>query len=129
MGNLNVEHRVYLLFNLKLKSDVSIDKAEQWIKERSAKYVFELKEERGVSFEWFLSEDNTEATLIESYTDSDGAKKCLENHAASPIATEVLEHFDITGAHCFGSVNKDFIEMFSAWGGKFNRYVGGFNHS
>ena len=57
------------------------------------------------------------------------AKKRLENHAASPIATEVLEHFDITGAHCFGSVNKDFIEMFSAWGGKFNRYVGGFNHS
>ena len=40
-----------------------------------------------------------------------------------------MEHFDITGAHCFGSVNKDFIEMFSAWGGKFNRYVGGFNHS
>ena len=52
-----------------------MDKAEQWIKDRSAKYVFELKEEKGVSFEWFLSDDNTEATLIESYTDSDGAKK------------------------------------------------------
>ena len=38
MGNLNVEHRVYLLFNLKLKSDVTMDKAEQWIKDRSAKY-------------------------------------------------------------------------------------------
>ena len=88
MGNLNSEHRVYLIFNLKLKSDISVDKAEQWIKERSAKYVFELKEEKGVSFEWFLSDDNTEATIIESYLDSDGAKQRLENHAASPIATD-----------------------------------------
>ena len=64
MGNLNVEHRVYLLFNLKLKSDVSMDKAEQWIKERSAKYVFELKEEKGVSFEWFLSDDMLKQHLL-----------------------------------------------------------------
>ena len=90
MENLNSEHRVYLIFNLKLKSDIRVDKAEQWIKERSAKYVFELKEEKGVSFEWFLSDDNTEATIIESYLDSDGAKQRLENHAASPIASEVL---------------------------------------
>ena len=128
MGNLNSDtNRVYFFLNLRLKSD--IDVAEQWIKDRSAKYVFELKEEKGISFEWFLSDDNTEATLIESYVDSDGAKQRIENHVASPIATEVLEHFDITGAHCFGTMNKDFIEMFNAWGGIFNRYVGGFNHS
>ena len=40
IGNLNVEHRVYLLFNLKLKSDVSMDKAEQWIKEGICKIRF-----------------------------------------------------------------------------------------
>ena len=128
MGNLNSDtNRVYFFIQLRLKSDTDV--AKQWIKDGSAKYVFELKEEKGISFEWFLSDDNTEATLIESYVDSDGAKQRIENHMASPIATEVLEHFDITGAHCFGTMNKDFIEMFNAWGGKFNRYVGGFNHS
>ena len=128
MGKLNSDtNRVYVMINLKLKSDIEV--AEQWIKDRSAKYVFELKEEKGLSFEWFLSDDNTEATLIESYVDSDGLKQRIENHAASPIATEVLEHFDITGVHCFGSANKDLIEMLSAWGAKFNRYAGGFNHS
>ena len=128
MGKLNSDtNRVYLMINLKLKSDIEV--AEQWIKDRSAKYVFELKEEKGLSFEWFLSDDNTEATLIESYVDSDGAKQRIENHAASPIATEVLEHFDITGFHVFGNAKKDLIEMLSAWGAKFNRYVGGFNHS
>ena len=128
MGNLNSDtNRVYFYINLRLKSD--IDVAEQWIKDRSAKYVFELKEEKGISFEWFLSDDNTEATLIESYVDSDGAKQRIENHAASPIATEVLEHFDITGFHVFGNAKKVLIEMLSAWGAKFNRFAGGFNHS
>ena len=127
-GNLNSDtNRVYFYINLRLKSD--IDVAEQWIKDRSAKYVFELKEEKGISFEWFLSDDNTEATLIESYVDSDGAKQRIENHAASPIAIEVLEHFDITGFHVFGNAKKDLIEMLSAWGAKFNRFAGGFNHS
>ena len=128
MGNLNSDtNRVYIFIQLRLKSD--IDEAKQWIKDGSAKYVFELKEEKGISFEWFLSDDNTEATLIESYVDSDGLKQRIENHAASPIATEVLEHFDIKGGHCFGSAKKDLIEMLSAWGAKFNRYAGGFNHS
>ncbi len=36
MGNLNSEQRVYLIFNLNLKSDTSVDIAEQWIKDRSA---------------------------------------------------------------------------------------------
>ena len=112
---------------MRLKSD--IDEAKQWIKDGSAKYVFELKEEKGISFEWFLSDDNTEATLIESYVNSDGAKQRIENHVASPIATEVLEHFDITGFHVFGNAKKDLIEMLSSWGAKFHRYAGGFNHS
>ena len=128
MGKLNSDtNRVYLMINLKLKSDIEV--AEQWIKDRSAKYVFELKEEKGLSFEWFLSDDNIEATLIESYVDSDGLKQRIENHAASPIATEVLEHFDITDVHCFGSAKKDLVEMLTAWGSKFHRYAGGFNRS
>ena len=128
MGNLNSDtNLVYTIMHKSLKCDA--DEAKQWIKDRSAKYVFELKEEKGISFEWFLSDDNTEATLIESYVDSDGAKQRIENHAASPIATEVLEHFDITGFHVFGNAKKDLIEMLSAWGAKFNRFAGGFNHS
>ena len=115
MGNLNSDtNRVYIFIQLRLKSD--IDEAKQWIKDGSAKYVFELKEEKCISFEWFLSDDNTEATLIESYVDSDGAKQRIENHVASPIATEVLEHFDITGVHVFGNAKKDLIEMLSSWG-------------
>ena len=77
-----------------------------------------------ISYLWFLSDDNTEATLIVSYVYSNGAKQPIENPVASPIATEVLEHFDITGFHVFRNAKKDLIEMLSSWGAKFHRYAG-----
>ena len=43
------------------------------------------------SFEWFLYDDDTEATLIESFEDSDGAKQRAENLFAIPIAAEWAE--------------------------------------
>ena len=52
----------------------------------------------------------------------------LQNHAASPIATEVLEHVDIKGVHCLGNAKQDLIETLTAWGAKFQRHFCGFNH-
>jgi hypothetical protein len=76
-----------------------------------------------------LSHDNTEATLVESFVDSDGAMQRLVNHAASPIATEVLEQVDIKSVFCFGDAKQDLIEALTAWGAKFQRHVCGFNHT
>ena len=42
-----------------------------------------------------LANDNSEATLVESFIDSDGAMTLLNNHMASPIAEEVMQHVDI----------------------------------
>ena len=44
------------------------------MKNRSVKYTKDLLEEKILSFEWFVSADEKEATLIESLTYSDGAK-------------------------------------------------------
>ena len=73
MGDLHSDtNPVYCVLQKRLKCDA--DEANQWIKDRSEKYTFDLKEEKTMSFEWFLSDDATEATLIESFEDSDGAK-------------------------------------------------------
>lgn len=79
------------------------------IKERSAKYTFDLKEEKTMSFEWFLSDDNTETTLIESFEDSDSAKQRAENLFASPIAKEWAERFDHTNMIVAWNVKQDLI--------------------
>ena len=64
---------------------------KKWIRDRASKYVFELKEENTISYEWFLSDNGKKATLVERYTNSDAAVQRFKNHGASPIASEVVE--------------------------------------
>ena len=127
MGDLNWDtNRVYYVIQMRMKCDA--DEAKQWIKERSAKYTFDLKKEKTMSFEWFLSDDDTEATLMESFEDSDGAKQRAKNLFASPIAAEWAERFDPTKMIVAGNVKQDLFELLTPMGSKFHRYAGGFNH-
>ena len=127
MGELNaVSDRIIFIIQCSVKSDA--DEFQKWLKDRASKYVFDLKEEKSISYEWYLSDDNKEATLVESFVDSDGAMQRLKNHAASPIAAEVLEQVDIKGVHCFGNAKKELIDTLTAWGAKFQRHFCGFNH-
>ena len=128
MGDLNAKSdRIIFMIQCTIKSEPN--EFQKWIKERASKYVFDLKEEKNLSYEWHLSHDNTEATLVESFVDSEGAMQRLANHAASPIATEVLEQVDIKNVFCFGDAKQDLIEALTAWGAKFQRHVCGFNHT
>ena len=51
----------------------------------------------------------------------------LGNHAASPLATEVFEHIDITGVLCLGNAKQDAIDALSAWGARFRAHHSGYN--
>jgi len=118
-----------IIFIIQCSVKTNADEFHQWIKDRASKYVFDLKEEKSISYEWHLSHDNKEATLVESFIDSDGAMQRLVNHAASPIAAEVMEQVDIKSVFCFGDAKQDLIEALTAWGAKFQRHVCGFNHT
>ena len=128
MGNLNSDtNRVYTVMHKSLKCDA--DEAKQCIKGRSAKYTFDLKEEKTMSFEWYLNNDETEATLIESFEDSDGLKQRFENLMASPIVPEWSERFELKYMMVFGNVKKDVIELLNPFGATFHTFAGGFNQS
>ena len=120
-------NRVYYLLQMKVKCD--IEEAKSWIKNRSAKVTFELSEDKTISFEWFMSEDGNEATIVETFVDSDGAKERVENLLASPISSEWSERFEPTNWVVFGNVKKDLIDLLGPMGAKFQGYVGGFNHN
>ena len=95
MNEINMKtNRIYYVLQMNIKCDS--DEARRWIKDRSVKYTQDLQEEKTLSFEWFVSQDGKEATLIESFTDSDGAKQRAENLLASPIAQEWSEKFEST---------------------------------
>ncbi len=127
MGNLNSDtNRVYTIMHKSLKCDA--DEAKQWIKDRSAKLTFEAKEEKLISFEWYLNNDETEATLLESFEDSDGLKKRFENLMDGPIVPEWSERFELKYMMVFGNVKTDVIESLKPFGATFHTFSGGFNH-
>ena len=127
MENLNTKSdRILTIIQCSIKS--TPDEFQKWIKDRASKYVFELKEENTISYEWHLSDDNKDATLVEAFVDSDAAVQRFKNHAESPIASEVLQHVNITSVYCFGNAKHDLVDMLSAWGAKIQSYYCGFNH-
>ena len=91
--------------------------------------MFNLKEGKTISYEWHLSDDNSEATLVELFIDSDGAMQRLNNHMSSPIAEEVMEHVDIKEWLVFGNSKQDLIDALTPFGAKFKKHHSGFNHS
>ena len=76
-----------------------------------------------------MSDDNSEATLVESFIDSDGAMQRLNNHMSSPIAEEVMNHVDIREWLVFGNSKQDLIDGLTPFGAKFKKHHSGFNHS
>ena len=125
MTNLNANSdRMVLIIQCSVKNANDFKK---WSKDRASKYVYDLKEQNTISYEWHLSADGTEATLIESFIDSDSMMVRLVNHGASPLATEVFEHVDITSVLCLGNAKSDAIDVLSAWGAKFHAHHCGYN--
>ena len=127
MSEINMKtNRIYYVLQMNIKCDS--DEARRWIKDRSVKYTQDLQEEKTLSFEWFVSQDGKEATLIESFTDSEGAKQRAENLLASPIAQEWSERFEPTNWIVGGNVKQDLIDLLTPMGAKFHKYMEGFNN-
>ncbi len=126
MKELNSKtQKIIFVIQCSIKSDAN--EFLTWSKERAAKYVFNLKEEKTISYEWHLSDDNSEATLVESFIDSDGAMQRLKNHMSSPIAEEVTQYVDIKEWLVFGNSKQDLIDALTPFGAKFKRQHCGFN--
>ena len=128
MSELNIgSERIITVIQCNVKSDP--EESKKWIKDRASKYVFELKEENTISYEWFLSDNGKKATLVEINTNSDATVQRFKNHGASPIANEVMEFVDFEAVYCFGNPKEDLREMLGAWGAIIQNHFCGFNHS
>ena len=128
MSELNIgSEQIITVIQCNVKSNP--EEFKKWIKDRASKYVYELKEENTISYEWFLSDNGKKATLVERYTNSDATVQRFKNHGASPIASEVVEFVDFEAVYCFGNQKEDLREMLGAWGAIIQNHFCGFNHS
>ena len=96
------------------------------MRENSSPYVFNCAEPKTIRFEWFLSEDEKSATLIEMFEDSDAAKLRLENHSASHLVEEFPEHFEIKQFIVLGDIKSDMKEKLADWKADLRGNVAGF---
>ena len=94
--------------------------------ENSSPYVFNCPEPKTIRFEWFLSEDNQSATLIEMFEDSDAARLRLEHHSVSHLVKEFPEHFEIKNFIVLGDIKADMKEKLQDWNADQRTYIGGF---
>ena len=108
-----------------LQMNVKDNLDEKWIN-RSVKYTYDLKEKKTIRFEWFLSEDKSKATLVEIFSDSDGAKTRVENLIASPIMEEWQDRFEVTNFHVFGNINQETKEVLKGFNATFHNFESGF---
>ena len=77
MTKLNAHsNRMVLIIQCSVKNSGEFKK---WTRDRASKYVYDLKEENSISYEWHLSADGNQATLIESFIDSDMYLMFLKN--------------------------------------------------
>ena len=121
--NTNTD-RMVLIINCKVKDSESFKK---WSRDRASKYVYDLKEENSINYEWHISDNGSEATLIEAFVDSDSMMVRVANHAESPIASEVMEQVEITGVLCLGNAKQNAIDALTGWGATFHAFHAGYN--
>ena len=104
----------------------SVDEVKEFMRENSSPYVYNCSEPKTIRFEWFLSEDEKSATLIEMFEDSDAAKLRLENHSASHLVEEFPEHFEIKQFIVLGDIKSDMKEKLADWNADLRGNIAGF---
>ena len=125
MAELNqISDRMVLVIQCDVKN---AEQFRTWAKDRASQYVHDLNEENTISYEWHISDDGSQATLIETFVDSDSMSFRLANHAASPLATEVMDQVDIKSVLCLGNAKDEAKEVLSAWGASFQSHHSGFH--
>ena len=97
-----------------------------WITGRSVLVTSEFNEEKTKRFEWFLTPDQSKATLIEVFDDNDGALVRVENLMSSPIAPEWMDRFEIESLTVLGEPSDALQTALASMAPDFRCYAGGF---
>ena len=114
---------VAYIFELGLIGDP--ETCKDFIKE-SGTYTHGCNEPKTIRFEWYLSADETSATLLELFEDSDGAKLRIENLLASSLVGRFQELFEIKSFTVLGPVKEDLKDMVTPFGAEIRKYAAGF---
>mgnify|MGYP001201696484 FL=1 len=118
-------NKIAFILHLKCKSDMT--SVEKFIKELSVPHTASCDEPNTRSFEWYFNEDYEEATLLESFVDSDAAILRVNNLQKGPVNESFQRLFEVSKFEVLGNASQSLKETLDAWQPHFLRYIDGFN--
>ena len=118
-----------ITFILQMAVAPKTDDVELWITERSSRVTFEFEEMKTRRFQWFLSADQSKATLIEVFDDSEGALTRFNNLISSPIAPEWMSRFEVESLTVLGDASNELRDALASLEPDFRAFAGGFTRA
>tara|TARA_B110000263_G_C14945313_1_gene345522 strand:+ start:25 stop:396 length:372 start_codon:yes stop_codon:yes gene_type:complete len=117
-----VKH-ISFIFELKITDP---EKCLDFMKNQAVPYTSDLDEPKTKRFEWYVSPDKKNATLIEFFDDSDGAKLRIDNLLSSHLLEIFQSLFEIESFIVLGDVKDDLKEILDGFGADYRDYAAGF---
>ena len=117
----------HITFILTLEAKGNAKEVTTFIRELSVPYVAQCDEPNTKSFEWYFNEDYEEATLLESFVDSDAAILRVNNLQKGPVNESFQRLFEVSKFEVLGNASQGLKETLDAWQPHFLRYIDGFN--
>ena len=111
--------------------DVSFTEEQQVIEDYIIKeecpFIYDFNRGNLTSFEWYCSEEENVATLVEVSKSSDAWEKLARQVIGSPVNVEFNEFFTIEKLTILGSVSDSFKEKVEPMNPVFKVHIAGFS--
>lgn len=113
-----------IIVNVTFEEDVSVIK--DFIRNEQIPFIFGFGIAKLKRFEWFFSEDENAATLIEVFEDSAAFAELGGKVIGTPVNLKFRELITIESLTVLGSISEAFKEKLAPMGARVRTYMGGF---
>ena len=114
-----------IIINVTFNEDVNVIK--DFIRDEQIPFIFGFGLAKLRRFEWFFSDTDDSATLIEVFDDSAAFAELGGKVIGTPINLKFRELINIESLTVLGSISEEFKEKLKPMGAKVQSYMGGFS--
>ncbi len=115
---------VIIIFDVSFKEDLEI--IQKYIVDEEIPFIASLNQENLVRFEWYFSQNEKSATLIEMAKDSDAWEALATKVIGSPVNLKFNNYFLIEKLTVLGNASESLKETIGSMNPIFKPYVAGF---
>ena len=121
----NKTNSLTIIFDVSYKED--FETIQEYIIEEEIPFIDSLNQGNLVRFEWYFSQDEKTATLVEMAKDSDAWEALATKVIGSPVNMKFNDYFVIEKLTVLGEASESLREAIGPMNPVFKSYVAGFD--